>query len=97
MRRMDSTSYDRGVDLAQRTAKEQLNIVIANISSLTKVRGGQKLIDAARSFHSIVQREEKLTPNQISFVDNIYERLMASKGFESCSLHIDKKRKGLRF
>jgi len=97
MRRMDSTSYDRGVELAQRTAKEQLKIVVVNIESLYKVRGGDKLVSAAKSFYAITERNEKLTPNQISFVDNIYEKLFASKGFESCNLHIDKKRKGLRF
>ena len=97
MRRNDSTIYDHGQALAQRTAKEQLKIIVANISSLSKVRGGDKLIKAARSFYSITEREEKLTPNQLSFVDQIYEKLFAAKGFESCNLHIDKKRKGLRF
>ena len=97
MRRNDSTSFDHGQEIAQRTAKQQLKIIVANILSLSGVRGGDKLIKAARSFYDMTERKEKLSPNQLSFVDNIYEKLMASKGFESCNLHIDRKRKGLRF
>jgi len=97
MRRCDSTSFDRGLELAQRSAKYQLEIIMANLSSLGNVRGGDKLITAARGFNAIVQRNEKLTPNQLSFCESIYEKCMAGKGFESCNLHIDKKRKGLRF
>jgi len=97
MRRMDSTSFDHGQEQAQKSAKSQLEIIMANISALARVRGGEKLIKAAREFNSIVQRNEKLTANQLSFCENIYEKIWASKGFEACNLHIDKKRKGLRF
>ena len=97
MRRMDSKYFDHGIELAQRSAKYQLEIIMANLNSLGNVRGGDKLVTAARGFNAIIQRKEKLTPNQLSFVESIYEKVFEAKGFESCKVHHDKKRKDLRF
>lgn len=97
MRRMDSTSFSHGQEQAQKSAKAQLQVIMANLEHLKKVRNGSVLCDKARLFNDKVNRNEKLSPNEISFVDGIYEKMWKGAGYESCTLHIDKKRKGLRF
>jgi hypothetical protein len=36
---------------------------------------------AAKSFSAMIKRGEQLTPNQMSYVDGIYERVMDNLGF----------------
>lgn len=97
MRRMDSTRFDHGQEQAQKSAKAMLEIIIANLKHLSKVRNGSDLCSKAKLFNIKVSRNEKLSPNELSFVEGIYEKMWKGAGFESCNLHIDKKRKGLRF
>lgn len=97
MRRNDSTRFDHGQELAQKSAKAQLLVIMANLHHLNKVRKGPELCHRARLFNEKVNRDEKLSENELSFVDGIYEKVWKGAGYESCTLHIDKKRKGLRF
>lgn len=97
MRRNTITYFDHGNEQAQNTAKAQLEIILANIKHLGKVRNGYNLISKAREFNNLIQQNIKLSPKQLSFVDGIYEKMMKGAGYDSCTLHIDKKRKGLRF
>lgn len=94
---MDSTSFSHGQDQAQKSAKAQLEVIMANLKHLEKVRNGSELCKRAREFNDIVKRNVKLSPGQLSFVEGIYEKMWKGAGYESCTLRIDKKRKGLRF
>mgnify|MGYP001132213578 CR=1 FL=1 len=97
MRRNDIKYFDHGNDQAQRSAKAQLEVIMANLMHLEKVRNGSELCDKARQFNELVKKNIKLSPKQLSFVDSIYEKMMKGAGYENCTLHIDRKRKGLRF
>lgn len=93
---MPERTFFRNHEQAQNTAREQLKIICANLSKLTG-KTGAKMKEAARSFRSMVERNEKFTPNQLSYIDGIYEKVMAGAGFDAVSVHVDKKKKGLRF
>ena len=94
LRRINNLGFDRGLQQAQRSARANLQFILSNKKHLLKVKGGEKLIQAAENMS---RWKEDLTPNQISFIESIYEKTFAGAGFESCELHIDRKRKGLRF
>lgn len=97
MRRNGIKYFDHGQDQAQRSAKAQLEVIIANLKHLEKVRNGSELCKRAREFNDKVSKGLKLSPNELSFVEGIYEKMWKGAGFGSCTLHIDRKRKGLRF
>jgi len=94
---MDSTNFSHGQDQAQKSAKAQLEVIMANLKHLETVRNGSELCKRAREFNDMVKRNVKLSPGQLIFVDGIYEKMWKGAGYESCTLRIDKKRKGLRF
>jgi hypothetical protein len=89
--------FSHGQEQAQKSAKIQLEMIMSNLTHLSKVRNGVNLCDKARQFNDLVKRGVKLSPNQLSFIDSIYEKMWKGAGFESHNLHIDKKKKGLRF
>lgn len=97
MRRNDSTHFDHGQELAQKSAKAQLQVIMANLHHLKKVRKGDEYCNRARQFNEKVEKNIKLSPNEISFVEGLYEKMWKGAGYEACNLHIDKKRRGLRF
>lgn len=97
MRRNGITHFDHGQEQAQKSAKAQLEVIMANLHHLSKVRNGNDLCNTARRFNERVNKNEKLSPNELSFVEGIYEKMWKGAGFGSCNLHIDKKRRGLRF
>ena len=97
MIRKGITHFDHGIEQAQKSAKASLEIIMANLHHLEKVRNGKELCKTARQFNDFVQKGIRLTPGQLSFVEGIYEKTMKGAGYESCALHIDKKQKGLRF
>ncbi len=94
--RINNRTFARNHEQAAAGAREQLRIIMANLHHLRKLRGGEKMIRAAQSFQGIILRHETLTPNQLSFVDSIYEKTMKAAGFESVGVHVDKKR-GIRY
>lgn len=95
MRRNNITHFDHGQEQAQRSAEEKLKIIMSNLEHLEKVRKGKEYCEKARQFNDFVQKGIKLSPNQLSFVDGLYEKMMKGAGYESCNLHIDKKRRGI--
>lgn len=87
-------SFDRGHGLAQKTAQGQIEFVMANLASLRKVDKTGKHEKAAKQFNAIIKSGRKLTPNQLSYVDGIYEKTMKGAGFPSIGLKIDAKKRG---
>ena len=89
--------FEKNTDQAQRSAKEQLRFVLANERHLLKVRNGQKKLEDGKEFMALIERGVPLSPNQLSYADGIYEAVWRGAGREAVNLHIDKKRKGLRY
>jgi hypothetical protein len=90
-------TFERNHEQAQRSAREQLRIILANTPALRYVKGGGALAKAAREMDSQIRNGRPLTPKQMSFIDSIYEKTMRGAGFEAAPVHVDKKRRGLRF
>jgi cytochrome c553 len=91
--RLPQTRYFSGKEQQQRAARENLKFILANLSSLKKVRGGEKLIEAAQSMS---KQKENLTDNQINYIANIYEKVFKGAGYDSAPVRHD-KRKTLRY
>ena len=97
MIRQQHRAFERNHAQAQRSAREQLRIILANADTLRRAKKGAQMLEAATSFEAILKRGERLTPSQLSYVDGIYEQVMKCAGFESVGLHTDRKRKGSRY
>jgi len=94
---MSRDSFDRGKEQAQRSARANLLIVIANIHLLDRAKDSEKHRKAANDFNGMIKRNEQFSPGQISYIEGLYEKIWKAAGYDACNLHIDKKRKGLRF
>ena len=94
LRRINSGGFDKGMEQAQRSARANLDFILQNKKWLLKVRNGEKYF---RDAQSISKQKEQFTPSQLSYIEGIYEKTMKGAGFESCDLHIDKKKRGLRY
>lgn len=60
---------------SERSARAQLEFILANKTSLMKIMNGRKY---AMTADELSNNKEKLTDNQKSYVDVIYERTMKS-------------------
>lgn len=76
--------------LAQRSAREYLQFILANGEYLLKVRGGKKYLADAKD---IAAQVEDFTPNQLSYIDVLYEKTMKGWGEESFSATYRPKRR----
>lgn len=92
--RVNDCRFVNDKEQAQRSAREQLKIIMANKEKLLSVRNGQRHLLAAIQFS---ETKEEFTPNQLAYIENIYEKIWKGAGFESVDRHIDKKKKGLRY
>ncbi len=79
LNKINNSRYHNDNEQAQRTAKEQLKIILANKSKLQGLRNGKKLYVSAVGMSKI----PKLTDNQLSYVDVIYEKTMGACGLPS--------------
>lgn len=80
LQRISDSRFISDKEQAQRSAREQLKIIVANADKLLMLRGGKKLSDIAFDFY---KQKENFTNKQLSFIDSIYERTMEAAGFES--------------
>ena len=71
----------------------KLTFIIQNKLALRKVDKSGKMEKAALEFLHLVNNNSKLTPNQLSFLDAIYENTMKGIGFPSCPTKHDPKKK----
>ena len=65
---------------AQRGTREQLKFILANGDKLLRLLNGKKSLITAQDFQNM---KEDFTPNQLSYIDTIYERTMKACGFDS--------------
>lgn len=89
--------FDRGLDIALRTARVHLDFILGNEEALLRVRNGERFLAAAREMSALLDRTGILTPNQLSYIESIYERTWEGAGYESARPNRDKRRPGLRF
>ena len=61
--------------------------------ALGRVRGGYQKQQAAHSFEDRLKRGEELTPNQLSYIDGIYESVMKGMGLPSVGVKSDGHRR----
>ena len=94
-KRADRFESDRRV--ADSTIKLQLQFILANLHHLRKVDKNGRMERAATEFDEALEKGEELTPGQRSYVDGIYEATMSGASLPSISVHVDKKRRGLKF
>lgn len=90
-------TFQHNHEQAQRSAREQLKFIIENKDDLRRVREGGRMLEAAESFTNKIRSGGRLTPAQMSYIDGMYEKIFKAAGYESVSVHVDKKPKGLRY
>jgi len=87
LNRINVNSYSReSKNLVQGGAHAKLKIIMGRLTSLSKLRNSKKLIEAAESFN---KQKEDFTPNQLSYIEAIYEKSWEAKGFESAKTKHD--------
>lgn len=91
-----NSRFERNHEQAQRSAKSQLEFIEANIDKLAG-EGEKGRAMAVMSFSLQLREGRPFTPAQLSYIDGLYERVMKAHGLPSVPLHVDRKRKGLRF
>ena len=91
----DRYSNDRA--RAHRTARVQLEFVIQNVQHLRRLDTRGRAENAAQSMLMLLKNGETLSPGQLSYADGLYEQTMGAAGYGSMRVHVDKKRKGLKF
>lgn len=89
--------FERNHATAQRTAYEQLKFIEANLAALRKVDKHGSMEQAVIEFLPVMKAGDEFRENQLSYIDGIYEKTMKGLGFDSVSLHGDRKAKGLRY
>jgi hypothetical protein len=89
--------FQRNHEQAQRSAKEQLKLIMLNLPFLRRVDKDGRLEKAAREFADRMGAGEQLSENVLSFIDNIYEKMMKGAGFASVGVHSDRKARSLRY
>ena len=95
--RLPQPKFERNKATALSLAKEQLLIIFDNTDYLSEVDKKGKHLRAAQGFMEMIERGEELLPTQLSYIDGILEMCYKGAGWETPGLHIDKKRKQLRF
>jgi hypothetical protein len=94
--RKPSDRFFSNAEQAQRTALHLAEFIATNIHYLRKVDKTGKMEHAANSFRAMLKNGERLTPNQYSYQEAIYEKLLKAAGFDSVNTHHDKRPKGIR-
>lgn len=96
-RRLPQPTFQRNQATALSLAKEQLLTILENTDHLAEVDRTGKHLRAAKGFMEAIERGEDLRPSQLSYIDGIHEMCYKGAGWETPGLHIDKKKKQLRF
>jgi hypothetical protein len=79
---MNTTKLTR--EQAQRSALAQLEFIIENIPALRLATNSDKPVAAARNMRANAKDGVDLTPSQLAYIDDLYEKTMRGLGLESC-------------
>jgi len=97
MQQTERNTYSNDKERSQNTARIQIEFCIVNIEFLRKVDRKKKMENSLISFSEMLKNKEPFTPNQLNYIDGIYEATMKGFNLPSIGLHIAKKKKGLRY
>jgi len=86
------SKYASDKDRAIKTAQIQIKFIVDN-----KKYCNDSYYQAVIQMQSQLTNEGYLTPNQMNFIDGIYESVMKGVGLPSVPVHVDKKKKQLRY
>lgn len=89
--------YSNDTQRAQKTARIQIEFALDNFETLLINDKKKTNVKALVSFIKMLINHEPFTKNQLSYIDGIYEAVMKAYDLPSIPLHIDKKRKGIRY
>ena len=89
MSRLPFDRYASDRDQAKRSALHQADFIIAHLPDLRRVDRCGKSEGAAKRFGRILRDGDSLTPNQYSYLDAIYEKVMLAVGLGSVPVHHD--------
>ena len=92
-----TSRFQRSTTEPRILARGKLDFVLANQGALLSVRNGQKKLQAARDFDSLLRHGEDLTPGQYNYIDGIVESTWEGAGYESIKRHHDKPKAVLRY
>jgi len=84
-------------DQAQRSARELIAFICEHLQHLRKVDRARRMETAIGRFRGMLDAGEKLTPNQLSYVEAIYEKTMEGAGLPAARTHRDQRPRGLRY
>jgi hypothetical protein len=93
--RKPADRFFSNAEQAQRTALHLAEFIATNIHHLRKVDKAGRMEEAANSFRATLKNGERLTPNQYSYLEAIYEKTLGAAGFDSVNTHHDMLRKGI--
>ena len=78
---------------AMKTARVQVEFIATNIHYLQRVDTTGKHERSFREFKRLVECGTLLTPNQLNYLDGIYEKVMAGAGLPSVPIHHDNNKR----
>ena len=70
-------------DFWQKSAREKLKFILVNFRHLEPVKGGPDKIRLARDYKWRIDHKGKLSIEEVSRIDDIYEAVMKAAGFPS--------------
>jgi hypothetical protein len=80
------------------SAGECLNIILSNLEKLRLKDRGGKMEKAAVEFDALLKQGQTLTPNQLNYLNGIYERVFDNAGFGGAgNIHKGQRRRALRY
>jgi hypothetical protein len=88
---MNNSDHQLEQARAMRTVKAQLQFISRYETQLSRIDKGGKMMEAYSSFKNLTDRGETLTPNQMSYVDGIYEKVFKALGLPSISVKQEKR------
>jgi len=80
LRPRNTARFHNSKPCEERGTKEKLKFILDNQKALLTVRGGDKLLAAAKNMNA---QTEPLTKEQMPFIDNIMERTYEGLGLPS--------------
>jgi hypothetical protein len=88
---MNNSDHQLEQARAMRTAKQQIEFIMHNIHYLKKVDKMGKYQTDAKHFQSMFTRNEEFTPNQLNYIDGLYEKTMKGAGLPSVNVKQEKR------
>lgn len=97
MRRADRNTYSSDKNVSRNSAIIQIEFALNNLDALRSKDKDHSKERALFSFAIMLRNDETFTGGQLKYIDGIYETVMKGYNLPSVGMHIDKKRRGIRY